>query len=149
MLEALKYHPQQPVFVYHLAAALHTPGQDQDISQAATLYRQAIDLDEAAMRASSAAGVENASSTAIPEAWGKLGASLLSLGKIVEAHQCFDRAVAIEPNNHSMLANWARLLCLPEVALYKEGQLIAARAQLIYAQDASVQDAVRVCARQA
>lgn len=146
LLEALRFHPLNPVLVYNMGVATHLEGKD--IESAAKLYQQALELDAEALREaeSSENGVAASAITSIPDAWASLGTALFAMGKLQEAHDCFDRAMVIQPDNHIMLANWAKLLCLPEVGYVNEGIQLVERALKIAPANADVNAAADLCA---
>ena len=138
LLEALRFHPLNAVFVYQLGVATHMEGSD--IELAATFYRQAIELDKKNLE-----GAAEGTKTAIPDAWAGLGTALFAQGMLQEAHICFDKAMLANPTNYIMLANWAKLLCMPSVSYFVEAEKILNFAKSVAPDRIDVKNAEELC----
>lgn len=129
LLEAIKFHPTNAKLVYNLGLAHH---YNNEIDLAIQFYQSALELDK-----------EFNKSTIIKEAWGTLGTALFAQNKLQQAHDAFEQAYTMTPNNHVMLSNWAKLLCA--VGHHNEGRLLVDRALKIDSISKDVLEAKNQC----
>jgi tetratricopeptide (TPR) repeat protein len=127
LVDAITNNPNNAFLMFEMGVVMQRTSR---IDKSIIFFQRAIELD---------------TDNSLVDSWAVFATALHSVRRFPEAIVAYQRALTQSPNNHIMLANFAKLLCYDSVNQVSDGLQVAGRALQLAPENADAKDAFLLC----